>query len=153
AAIISHEVFHCYQQRNAGLAKNGVPNWFGIKDWIGEGEATWVMAQLHPTASILDPKWQRYTLSPETQYFERNYDALGLYGHLGHVLGAQTAVWPLLLPVDTAGIGGELSKPWNLLLAGVSERYYNSEGASYYQNHDHVDWHMNGPGTPGPGPT
>ena len=154
AAIISHEVFHCYQQRGAGLSKNSVPNYLGVHDWIGEGEATWAMAQLHPTAPIINLKWQKYTFTPETKYFDRAYDGLGLFGHLGDVLGSQTAVWPLLLPAHAAGIGGEDSKAWNTLLAGVSERYYSSEGASYYQNHDHVDWHMGGPGTtPTPGPS
>ncbi len=154
ASIISHEVFHCFQQREAGLSAKGVPNWLSVHDWIGEGEATWVMAELHPSAtSVVAGKWSRYTLNPETKYFDRAYDGLGLYGHLGDVLGDQKAVWPILLPVFVAGVGGEDSTAWHTLVAGVSERYYSTWGASYYLDQNHADWQMTGPGTPAPAPT
>ena len=154
ASIISHEVFHCFQQREAGLSAKGVPNWFSVHDWIGEGEATWVMAELHPSAtSVVAGKWSRYTLNPETKYFDRDYDGIGLYGHLGDVLGDQKSVWLLLLPTFVAGVGGNDSTAWNTLIAGVSERYYNTWGASYYIDGDHANWKMSGPGTPAPKPT
>jgi hypothetical protein len=45
AAIISHEVLHCFQQRTAGSNQAAG----SVHAWVSEGEATWVMEQLHPT--------------------------------------------------------------------------------------------------------
>ncbi len=155
AAILAHEVFHCYQQRSAGMGKDDVPNYLGIHDWIGEGEATWVMEQLHPGAAVVDDIWSKYAFTPTTKYVDRSYDGIGLYGHYGDVAGSQDTLWPLLLAVSNAGIGGEDSAAWTKLLNSTTERYYSSWGASYYEDQGHIDWHMAGPGTPptaGPSP-
>ncbi len=155
AAILAHEVFHCYQQRSAGMGKDNVPNYLGIHDWIGEGEATWVMEQLHPGAAVVNDIWSKYAFTPTTKYVDRSYDGIGIYGHYGDVAGSQDTLWPLLLPVSNAGIGGEDSAAFSKLLNSTTERYYSSWGASYYEDQGHIDWHMAGPGTPpaaGPSP-
>ncbi len=149
-AIVAHEVFHCYVQRVVGLSGK-TQNWSSIHDWVGEGAATWVMAQLHPLASIINDAWQMYTSTPTKKYSDRTYDGVGLFGHLGDVLGDQTAVWGHLLQVNADAVNGEDSKAWKGLIAGVSDRYYDTRGASYYETHDGPDWFMGGPGTPSSG--
>ena len=124
-----------------------------MHDWVGEGEPTWVMAKLHPTATVYTKHWETYANSPQTVYLDRAYDGVGLFGHLGDVLGKQDAVWPLLVPIDVAGINGNDDAAWATLVNGHSERYYSTWGASYYQDSGHADWHMGGPSTTPPGPT
>lgn len=100
AAIMAHEVWHCFQQRQAGSNEAAR----SVSDWVTEGEATWVMSQLHPSATVVTNKWSKYGSTPTTKFNDRSYDAIGVFGHYGDVAGDQSAVWPQLLPVVTADI-------------------------------------------------
>jgi hypothetical protein len=143
AAIMSHEVFHCYQQRQAGSNKNAA----SLSPWVGEGEATWVMEQLHPT-TLVAAIWSKYAFTPTTKFNDRSYDAVGVYGHEGDVAGDQTSVWPVLLPMVSADVGGNDSAALSLLLSSSSSRFYSTWGGSYYEDQTQTDWHMGGPGMP-----
>ncbi len=142
AAVISHEVFHCFQQRLEGSNRAAA----SVHDWVQEGGATWVMAQLHPTASVVGPKWDKYIDNPTTAYYERSYDALGVFGHLGDVLGDQSGVWPRLLPAAVTDENGEDSKTFNQLISGHRDTFFETWGASYFLDSGGPDWHMGGPG-------
>src|SRR6202049_3641765 len=151
AAIMSHEVFHCYQQRQAGSNKNAA----SLSAWIGEGQATWVMEDLHPTTTVVATIWSKYAFTPATKYNDRSYDAVGVYGHEGDLAGDQEKIWPLLLPMVTANVGGQDSAALSVLMSSDSSRFYSTWGGSYYEDQAQSDWHMGGPGTPptgGPSP-
>ena len=144
AGIIAHEVFHCFQER---LAET-VANFLSVSKWLVEGEATWVMEQLHPGSSSPVAAWTKYEETPLTTYVDRSYDALGIYGHLGDILGDQAMVWPLLLPVFHTGFGGHDVAALTQLISGHSQHYFDSWGPSYYEDSFQADWHMAGPGMP-----
>ncbi len=142
AAIMAHEVFHCFQQRAAGTNQNAV----SVSAWVSEGEATWVMAQLYPTATVVGPKWTTYTNTPLTTFSDRSYDGIGIFGHEGDVAGGQASVWPQLLPTVTADIKHNDSSALATLVSGGSNRFYSAWGPSYFLDPAGPDWHMGGPG-------
>ena len=147
AAVIAHEVWHCFQNRQAGSG----PNAEGLHPWIGEGEATWVENELYPNNTILRDTqiWLYYTVSPLKKFDDRRDDGVGVFGHEGDVApGGQEAVWTDLLPVVSAGLGGQDSAALKRLMESGSELFYSSWGASYFADQQHVDWYMGGPGKP-----
>jgi von Willebrand factor type D domain len=150
AAIMSHEVFHCYQQRWAGSNQNAA----SLSAWVTEGEATWVMEQLHPSNTVVSSYWSKYAFTPTTKFNDRSYDAVGVYGHEGDLAGDQSMIWPLLLGIVTDNVGGHDSAALTLLMSSDSDRFYSTWGGSYYEDQAQSDWHMAGPGTPpSSGPT
>ncbi len=154
AAIVTHEMFHCYQQREAGTGTK----MFTVPQWITEGEATWVMAAIVPAADAVvmgDGKWPKYVNNPTTLYKYRSYDGIGIFGHLGDFAGNQF-VWTKLLPILDIGIGGNSIDAFNALLQGNQIQYFTSWGSSYFEVSGHTPWTMVGPGSPpttGPAPT
>ncbi len=152
-AIVTHEMFHCYQQREAGSADV----MWSVPAWIVEGEPTWVMAAVVPAADavIMGTKWSNYVNNPTTVYVKRSYDAIGVYGHLGDFAGSQ-AVWPQLLPILKISAGGNSTDALNTLLQGNQIQYFTSWGSSYFEVSGNTPWTMIGPGSPpttGPAPT
>jgi hypothetical protein len=143
AAIIAHEVWHCYQYRQEGTGEN----WQTVSPWITEGEANWVMDELHPDAPIDNYWWKVYGLEPSVTYTDESYSAIGVYGHEGDVAGDQATVWPKLLPMVSADVGHHDVAALNLLIGGTSQHYFESWGPSYYQEAK-PDWHMVGPAKP-----
>jgi hypothetical protein len=53
-AIVTHEMFHCYQGR--GLTATAVGT---VPGWIREGEATWAMAAVVPASGKPGPSWNQ----------------------------------------------------------------------------------------------
>jgi hypothetical protein len=151
AAVIAHEVFHCFQYREEGTGAN----WETVAPWINEGQPNWVMDELDPGATVEAHAWSVYANSPGTPYLQRVYDAVGVYGHEGDIAGDQTTVWSKLLPMVSAEIGNHDSAALSVLMGGGSDHYYSSWGSSYYEDKGHSDWLMAGPSFPpttGPGP-
>ena len=145
AAVMAHEVFHCYQQLALGSGEAVV----GISPWVEEGEATWVMAQVVPLGTnVVVNKWSKYAFTPEVIYSDRNYDALGVFGHYGDVVQNQSEVWPRLLPTLLADEGGQDSNALGMLIAGSEIPFYQQWGASYFQDSAAPAWKKTGPGTP-----
>ncbi len=151
AAVMAHEVFHCYQQVAVGSGEAVAT----VSPWVEEGEATWVMAQVVPSGSgVVENKWSKYTFTPMTAYVDRSYDALGVFGHYGDVVRDQSAVWPRLLPTVVAAVGGHDSDALGVLIAGSETDYYEQWGASYFEDAANPSWKMTGPGSPpSAGPT
>jgi von Willebrand factor type D domain len=142
SAVMAHEVWHCYEYREAG--SGGAAD--TIHGWIMEGESDWVMDQLYPANTYTIPWWQKYGTTPDTLFAARDYDAVGVFGHAGDIGGGQASVWARLLSVVQAGIGGQDSTALQTLLGAASDHYYSAWGASYFFDQSHVDWHMGGPG-------
>lgn len=153
-AVVTHEMFHCYQQRTAGTAVA----YSTVDPWIGEGEPTWVMSTVVPAAvntSIFEGKWNLYVFGPKTDYADRSYDAIGVFGHLSDVAG-NDAVWPKLLPMVSAGVNKDDDAAFKLLIQGNALQYYTSWGSSYFEAPGNTQWAMLSPGSPptsGPAPT
>jgi len=142
-AVITHEMFHCYQQRAAGsgTAMNTVP------EWIAEGEATWVMAAVVPTGKVFLKDWGMYVSTPATVYDDRSQDAIGVFGHQRDLKG-EGWVWGKLLPVYMAGLGHNSAPAFNFLVQGNQIEYFTSWGSSYFEVFGHAPWTMAGPGSP-----
>ncbi len=156
-AVLTHEMFHCYQQRLAGTPLR----WGYIKGWIGDGEATWAMQTVvHPSpksiAGIYEGIWNLYVFGPLTRYSDRQYDAFAVYGHLGDVAG-NDAVWPRLLPLVVAALNGSDDAAFKSLISGYESQFYSAWGASYFlEPAAHWQWGMQSPGQApdhGPAPT
>ncbi|MGA8016594.1 MAG: VWD domain-containing protein, partial [Candidatus Dormiibacterota bacterium] len=142
AGILAHEAFHCFQER---LAET-VDTFNSVSRWIKEGEATWVMEELWPGSSAPLAPWPTYAESPLVNYANRDYDGMGVFGHEGDVEGDQSKVWLQLLQVFAAGEHHQDATALGVLMGGLSNRYFSSWGASYFEDQPHADWHMGGPG-------
>src|SRR5579885_368503 len=144
-SVLSHEMFHCYQQRVEGSA---TARWT-LHPWLTEGEATWVMCDLVPGAVI--PKivtmWGLYTGNPLAVYSDRSYDAVGVYGHLSDMTDPAT-IWGKMLPMITAGLNGQDQAALTLLLQGNQNDYFTNWGSSYFRAVDKTPWNIAGPGDP-----
>jgi hypothetical protein len=144
-AVITHEMLHCYQHRVAG-SNDSVKL---VPAWILEGEATWAMAVLVPTADqlVIEDKWSKYANSPGTVYSQRSYDALGVFGHSSDLVGAG-AVWPRLLPLVKASLEQGSNAALTTLIQGNQLQYFTSWGSSYFEVAGNQPWTMLGPWTP-----
>ena len=151
AAIMAHEVWHCFEYRQEVSGAN----WETVGAWINEGEADWVMDALDPGAVVEQKAWDLYTNTPGTPYSQRDYDGVGVFGHQGDIAGDQTTIWSQLLPVVAADIGHHDTAALTLLMGSGSDHYYSAWGSSYYEDATHGDWRMAGPSSPpttGPAP-
>src|SRR5579883_230262 len=143
-AIITHEMFHCFQQRVAGSASR----WWSVRAWILEGQPSWVMQAVVPGVSgaTMDSVWLPYVREPTKPFINRSYDADGVYAHLADLAG-DAAVWPKLLPMFGAGMGG-ISSPqvdvnaFDFLIAGHEVTYFTDWGSSYFEVNQKTPWDM-----------
>ncbi|MBM3675857.1 MAG: hypothetical protein FJW88_13115 [Actinobacteria bacterium] len=92
AFVLTHEVFHCYQDQLTNDAE--------VPGWVEEGAATWAAATLVPGSKIAKQKWGPYLDTPGKSLTNRSYDAIGFFGHLEH---AGVDVWARLVPLLHAG--------------------------------------------------
>jgi len=144
-SVLSHEVFHCYQQRKAGSLAKSVT----VAGWLVDGEATWVMMELVPSAVYpqLQAHWAKYVTTPQHRpLFTRAYDAVGFFGHIEDMEGPEQ-IWPRLLQAYSDGIGGANEAGFATMLQGVEDVVMDFWGASYWRKFpDKVIWDMLGPG-------
>jgi hypothetical protein len=90
--VLTHEVVHCYQDRETGGAD--------VTDWVEEGAAMWAAAKLVPGSAITKKKWVPYLAAPTKSLFTRSYDGIGFFGHLED---AGVDVWHRIVAMMTAG--------------------------------------------------
>ena len=145
ASVLSHEVFHCYQQRQVGsLAKS-----LTVAGWLLDGEATWVMMELVPSGVIpqLEAHWVKYITTPQHRaLFTRTYDGMGFFGHIEDMEGPEQ-IWPNLLPAYAAGVGAANEAAFAIMVQGVEDVVMDYWGASYWRKFpNRVIWDMLGPG-------
>lgn len=145
ASVLSHEVFHCYQQRQVGSLAKSV----SVDGWLHDGEATWVMMELVPSAVYpqLQAPWTQYISTPQHRpLFTRTYDAVGFFGHIEDMEGPEQ-IWPHLLQAFSDGIGGANEVSFATMLQGVEDVVMDFWGASYWRKFpDKIIWDMLGPG-------
>ena len=92
---LTHEVVHCYQDRETGGSD--------VTNWVEEGAATWAAAKLVPGSAIAKEKWGPYLSAPTKSLYARSYDGIGFFSHLEH---AGVDVWHRIVPMMTAGGNG-----------------------------------------------
>ncbi len=149
AAILAHELTHCYQDAWAGTYDNRAAQ----PRWVADGEANWVAATIVPSGQIIDKDWPQYVYGPKTVYSDRWYDAIGVFGHLSDITGA-SIVWPRLAPTAVTSENGDDAATLAAYIQGISTSYFSSWGASYFQGTNY-NWKIAGPGQPpssGPAP-
>ena len=149
AAILAHELTHCYQDAWAGTYASRLAQ----PRWVADGEANWVAATIVPSGQIIDKDWPLYVYAPKTVYSDRWYDAIGVFGHLSDITGA-SVVWPRLAPTAVTSENGDDAGTLASYIQGVAESYFSTWGASYFQQTNYR-WKITGPGQPpssGPAP-
>ncbi len=143
-SIMTHEMFHCYQQRAIG----NQPDLKKVKRWILEGEADWVMATIVHEAKVYIKDSNEYAMTPTRQFVERGQDGLGVFGHLADVSGSDSLVWTRMLPmIATALASGDLDA-FQYLIGGQVFDYYTTWGPSYFLEGAKPNWGMTSPGQP-----
>jgi hypothetical protein len=141
ASIMAHEAMHCYQDRAAGTgeARSRMPQ------WVADGEATWAQATIVPAATdIIADKWTKYLFYPKTPFYSRAYDAVGVFGHAGDLNGP-SLVWTRMMSVATVSTQQQSDAVLKAEIAGFSDKYFSSWGASYFRD-NRYPWQINGPG-------
>jgi len=146
-SVMLHEMMHCYQQR----VIEDFTTWQTAPAWVKEGEATWAQVAAVPEGTnVVQKLWTMYSTSPATAYMDRSEDALGVFGHLSDLVGAD-AVWARLLAVMNRAPPGKAQfdlTPFDLLIQGNDDAYYSSWGASYFLTSGKKQWTMTTPGYP-----
>ncbi len=134
--VISHEVFHCFQDQVLGSYNA----WKGVPAWLGEGEAMFVGESL---ASSNNPKskqfWKNYVDHPNTHLFDRDYDAVGFYAHLQDV---GINVWKLLLPM----VKQNSLNAYHMAVNKDPKEFLTTWAASWFREGPNKEWDIEGPG-------
>ena len=144
-SVLSHEVFHCYQQRRVGTLAKSIT----VGGWLLDGEATWVMMELVPSAvySQLQAHWTKYISTPQHRaLFTRAYDAVGFFGHIEDMEGPEQ-IWPRLLSAFNDGVAGANETAFATMLQGAEDLVMDFWGASYWRKFpNRIIWDMLSPG-------
>lgn len=137
--VISHEVFHCYQDQVLGSYNA----WLGAPDWLKEGEAMFVGESLAPSNNPYSIKfWKNYVEHPNTHLFDRDYDAVGFYAHLQDV---GIGVWKLLLPMVTE----DSLTAYHTAVNQDPKEFLTTWAASWFREGPSKAWRIDGPGPVG----
>jgi hypothetical protein len=151
-SVITHEMFHCFEQRAIGDEDVWIKTFKPANAWIAEGEATWVMYDMVDGVSPTIGRWTDYVDQPARVYMQRSEDAVGIFGHLQD-LSNTGVVWSRMLPIlqTAASISGP--EAFNELIQGYRENYFTTWGSSYFLASGRKPWTMSGPGpVPSAGP-
>jgi hypothetical protein len=144
-SVVTHEVFHCYQQ-DASVSAEDVGN---TPLWLIDGEATWAQMVLVPGADFtaLHTHWSEYISQPKQGLYTRRYDAAGFFGHVADVAG-EGFVWSTVIEAYVAGGQAGDDAGFTAATAGVEDKVLDTWAASYFRGHDgKFLWDMKGPGT------
>ena len=144
-SVVTHEVFHCYQQFSVDSAEEaGRP-----AGWIHDGEAMWVQMTVVPPATFpaLQTHWNEYLSFPKTHLFSRAYDAAGFFGHVADAID-QSLVVQRLIPVYQAAARGDSMAAYTALVGGVEDQVLDTWASSYFRTHEAKQlWTTRGPGS------
>ncbi len=144
ASILTHEMWHCYQQDALGNR----PDVLATRPWLIEGEADWVMASIVSASTAYAKDWFAYSTTPDREFSQRGQDGIGIYGHLADVAGNDQVVWDRLLLALQLGVGAKDMQAFTALTDGYRTDYYTSWGSSYFLESSQPKWTMVNPGTP-----
>jgi len=124
--IVTHEVFHCYEQQLEGNADHMVTK---TEPWLQEGLARWVDIELFssdPVSLALDTL-KTYFATSKVSLFARSYDAVGFWGHLQDL---SRDLWTRIPHILTKAPGGSQAA-LDEALSGISEEeFFDTWGSS-----------------------
>jgi hypothetical protein len=137
--VITHEVFHCFQDQVLGSYKA----WKAVPAWLGEGEAMFVGESLAPSNNAYSKLfWKNYIDNPNKHLFDRDYDAVGFYAHLDDV---GVGVWHLLLPMVTH----DSMTAYHMAVNEKPKEFLTTWAASWFREGPSKEWRIEGPGPVG----
>ncbi len=93
---VAHEVFHCFE---AAKAKT-VAVWNATGDWLIEGAAEWVGADITKPDGTEMSWWRDYLTKAATPLFAWTYQAIGFFSHLNET---GTSPWSVFAAMFAAG--------------------------------------------------
>ena len=139
-ATVAHEVFHVFQFVMAGSLANFYrpPE----KNWLIEGSATWVEAELVKYAPGAHEWWLRYLGSPDTALFARTYSAVGFFGHLAASGISPWARFKAMFAAESSAAAYEAA-------VGGNKVFLNSEASVFFREPAFGPaWDQKGPAVP-----
>ena len=134
--MIAHEVFHCFQFDIHG-------GWTLPAAWITEGMADWAALTVDPVPySVGGKNLTKYIDTPHTSLFQRDYDAVGFWGHVDDVF---PSLWTSIATILNAG-----SNESSFALAGgSSDAFLTTWGSSVFRADGFgAPWEMHSPIAP-----
>jgi von Willebrand factor type D domain len=141
---LAHEVFHCFQMQIMDTAC-----WGQHPAWIMEGLAKWAELTVDPQPySAAGGPIKTYLNSPHTPIYEREYDAVGVWGHVQDSEGDLWSKIPSIL-----GAAAAQNNDLALVEAGANEAaFLSSWGSSTVRaSGAHAAWQMVSPIIPANG--
>jgi hypothetical protein len=134
-ALMTHEVFHCFQD---AIEKTRA-NHDAAKRWIAEGQATWVGLELGGPSQNYQRFWDKYLLMPQLSLDSRDYDAVGFYAHL-----AESGIDPWSVFRPMLEVSGNTLLAY--LAAGADAEGFVDSWASSVVRQGGPAWNTSGPG-------
>jgi hypothetical protein len=125
-AIITHELFHCYQIQ---LLHGAFGTAASSEKWMIEGLARWVDLTLfasNPVPAALNDL-ESYFKNSTVPLFGRAYDAVGFWGHLDDIDGGD--LWSRIPAIIRAGANGSAATI-DAALGGDKDKFLDSWGPS-----------------------
>ncbi len=124
--IITHELFHCYENQIEGDAANAIT---GSQAFLQEGMARWVDVDLFSSdpIGISVGSIEKYFASSTVPLFARSYDAVGFWGHLQDVEGD---LWSRIPSILRAAAGGRQATVDAALSSVNEEKFFDTWGSS-----------------------
>jgi hypothetical protein len=76
--VVAHETFHVFEALMSGSMATDDSH----QAWLIEGAAEWVESELVPNDRVARQSWKEYLHAPTKALFARDYDGVGLFGHM-----------------------------------------------------------------------
>lgn len=135
---MAHEMFHCFEF-DMIHPPGDFPKY---ADWLMEGAAEWVGADLAGANSTDTGWWEDYLSTPSETLFQHTYDAIGFFSHLEEVGIDPWVNFPAMFAVP--------GNPPDFKASGAdSAAFLESWGSSYFRQPGYGRaWDAEGPGIP-----
>jgi len=135
---MAHEMFHCFEFYM--IHPPGDFDRYG--DWLMEGAAEWVGADLAGADSTDTGWWNKYLATPNVSVFQHTYDEIGFFSHLEEVGIDPWVNFPAMFAVP--------GNPADFKATGAdSAAFLESWGSSYFRQPSYGRaWDAEGPGIP-----
>ena len=138
---IAHEVFHVFQAVMAGTLEN-FNREYATKQWLVEGSAAWVEADLTGPSPGVRHQWKVYLNSPEAALFTRTYTAVGFFGHLASSGISPWTRFPAMFAATSSAAAYEAA-------VGGNKLFLNSEASVFFREPAFgPPWDQKGPAVP-----
>ena len=136
ANTVAHEVFHCFE---AAEAKT-LTLWNATGDWLVEGAAEWVGADVTKPDGTEMKWWRDYLTKSTTPLFAWTYQAIGFFSHLDETGTSPWSVFPAMFAAGGNAAAFAAS-------GAAADPFMTSWGSGFYRDPARgVAWDTTGPG-------